>query len=146
MKILILLILAVAIAMPERDININVAPRRVNVAPKRDTTDERLTYDFDDDRVTVKYIDFCGLVKQNRKVYARINEMNLDGSFRRTLISVEIDARRKLQATIPWKGVFKIAVFAEGDYCNGIEFDFRFFGSRDMTPIHQFVHHSILCQ
>jgi hypothetical protein len=151
MKILILLLLtAAAFTLPDK---VDIIVKTENVAPKkpirRDSLpdDERLTYTFlSPSVVTIKYIDFCGLLKGQGKTYARINEMTDDGHIARTLVSAEIDSRRKLQATVPNFGVFKISIFREGAYCEGIEFDFRYFSRADMTPIHQFVHHSINCQ
>lgn len=163
MKILILAIFAyLAIAIPNNSISVhvNAAPKRENAKPRRDTLPdvqmsignpeaaERLTYMLDGETgVIIRGIDFCGFLKLKSltKVYARINEVDADGRIVRTLAASEVDARRKLQATIPANGFFKIAIFAQGDYCNGIEYDFRFFGASDITPIHKFVHHSILC-
>jgi hypothetical protein len=160
MKFLIIAaLLFAAFAIPDKSVTVavNVAPPRISNA-RRDTLPdvrmgfgnvadaERLTYALDGESgIIIKYIDFCSILTGTGKIYARLNQMTEDGYIMRTLVASEIQPR-KLNVTIPCYGIFKIAIFREGAYCSGIEYDFRFFGVNDMTHIGQFNHRQILCQ
>ena len=160
MKLLLLAFLVfLGFAIPDKSVSvkINVVPGPLRKVDRRDTlppvemsllpTDApKLTYRFDGEIVhilNVKWLHAFG--NRSGKYTARINRMTDDGYIAKTLFAGQVPCEL-MKVIIPHYGIYKIAVFQEGDYCNGIEYDLRWFGRQDVTPISQFNHHLILCQ
>lgn len=169
MKFIILAFLVfLGFAIPDKsiDVKINVKPRAENAAPpnRRDTlpnvemgfvirkestaSKKHLTYDFATIQGgvivrNVQWLDAFGC--QRAEYFGRINRVDADGYVVSTIFAGTLKLE-SMNIIIEHYGLYKIAVFQKGDYCNGIEYDLRWFGQDDVTPIHQFSHHLILCQ
>lgn len=109
---------------------------------------EKLSYTWiDTTGVVIRFDSWTRAIapKVGKRIFARLNQIDAEGFIIRTVAGdfVPFDI---LSVEIPERGFWKIALFREGEYCNGIEYDFRFFGQNDFTPIHLFTHHSILCE
>lgn len=171
MKIIILIALVLAaFIVPDDSVSVRINVKPSKTKPKtqnskhRDTLPHvemsvipapvvhqstRLTYDFHtiDGGVVVRnvrWFDHFTDVRK-KKFTARINRVDQDGYVLQTLYAGELKCEL-MNVIIMNYGHYKIAVFQVGDYCNGIEYDFRYFGRDNMTPISEFSHHSIPCQ
>ena len=167
MKILLLIAIVLAAFIVPDDsvsVHVNVKPSKTNAKPtRRDTLPDvkmkitafniveeppRLTYNFQviKNAVVVQNIDWLKAFDYKKGKYiARINRVDQDDHVLQTLYAGQLNCEL-MQLYILNYGIYKIAVFQEGNYCNGIEYDFRYFGRDNMTPISEFSHHSILCQ
>jgi hypothetical protein len=110
---------------------------------------DRLAYDFAQ-KGDLVVIMFDGWMKQlppkpKQRIFARLNQMSVDGQILRTLVGCFVEYG-ELQVHIVEPGYWKIALFREGEYCSGIEYDFQFHSLTDFTPINAFAHHQIICE
>ena len=168
MKILLLIAIVLAAFIVPDDsvsVHVNIKPSKTNAKPtRRDTLPNvemsvipapvvhqstRLTYDFHTMEGgvivrNVRWFDHFTDIRK-KKFTARINRVDQDGYVLQTLYAGELKCEL-MNVIIMNYGLYKIAVFQVGDYCNGIEYDFRYFGRDNITPISQFNHHLIPCQ
>jgi hypothetical protein len=147
---------------------VNVAPKKPErPTPRRDTAKptphvvktygrmsllvreqpKRLTYTWNGPGVTIGNVEWKNAFTNanGRKFYARINRMDEDGHIINTLFGSDISCDL-MNIWIESYGIYKIAIFPHGAYCDGIEWDFRYFSHDDITPIHKFTHHIIPCE
>lgn len=161
------LIIFAAFVVPDKSVsvNVNVAPKKPErPTPRRDTakprephvlmglniveTPKRLMYVFNSAKgVRIENVEWRSTFGNldGKTFYGRINRMNADGNVAQTLFSGVLQ-HDLIHVQIDHYGDYKIAIFQQGGYCNGIEYDFHYFGGSDITPIHQFIHHQIPCE
>jgi hypothetical protein len=149
----------------EGNIDINVEPKKPERStPRRDTTPRRephvtmaLNVVETPKRLMYVFIDKSGIRIENvnwmkafgnldgKTFYGRISRVDADGYTKQVLFSGVLQ-HDFMHITLDHYSDYRIAVFEKGGYCNGIEYDFKWFGSFDCTPIKDFVHHQIPCE